>query len=921
MRIPNATYRLQLNKDFGFRQAIEFVPRLAAIGITHLYLSSIFQARKGSMHGYDVTDPSRLNDEIGTPEDFEALVSELHARGMGILLDIVPNHMAASAQNPWWMDVLENGSASPYAAFFDVEWGHNTTVQDKIYLPMLGEPYAEALENQKLHLWIDERGFRLSYYDTPFPLDPATYHDIVSYRLSQLLGGLDSSQPLLHELGSFLEALERLPQRTVVEWDTLEVRRREAPRVKRELWELYSRFPRFREFVDENIRMFNGAMGDPASFDRLDSLIRKQPYELAFWRVAREKINYRRFFDVTELIGLHAEDPQVFEATHALTLKLLAEDKISALRIDHVDGLYDPPRYLVRLQQRAAEACGGQNPYIVVEKILNESEVLPDGWPVAGTTGYDFLGAVNNVFVHPEGLERLQEFYSEFTDITGIFYDVANEQKRRIMSDLFVGEMNALAYHLQFIAEQDRYGHDLSPQEIRRALVEITISMSVYRTYVRDPHIGGHDREFLGRAINDARFRNPNINESCFNFISRVLLLQFSNGLNEDALRFVMRWQQLTGPIMAKGVEDTTLYVFNRLVSMNEVGGCPEPLSIERFHAFNTDRNARWPASMSATSTHDTKRSADVRARINVLSEIPDTWMKSVRRWARLNRVHKRDVNGEPAPDANDEYLIYQTLLGAWPIEWDRLQQYLVKAMREAKVHTSWLAPNKEYEDALLAFTKDILEHSTTFFAQFETLHRRVAFYGAVNSLSQTLLKIASPGVPDFYQDTTRWSFRLVDPDNRVPPDPARAEAPRHFDPELLENWQDGRIKAWVISAALCFRKDNRELFEAGEYVPLQGFGRGADHIISFARRHGSSYVIAAVPRHASEFSALEKFPLGRRIWRDSYIILPDDAPSSWLNVLTDEPLNAALADDRKVIYVSDALRACPVALLAPQGA
>ena len=917
MRKPNATYRLQLNHDFGFRQALQLVPQLDSIGITHLYLSPIFQARKGSMHGYDVTDPSRLNEELGTAEDFEALVAELRGRGMGILLDIVPNHMAASPANPWWMDVLESGSASPYSAFFDVEWSPTLpAVQEKIYLPILGEPYAEALEQQKLRLWIHESGLRISYYDTPFPLDPSTYHDVVSYHLSTLLGKLDTSQPLLQELGDLLETLDRLPARTSVEWESLEMRRHEAPRVKEKLWDLYSHFAEFREFLDGNIRVFNGTPGDQDSFDLLDTLIGKQPYELAYWRVAREKINYRRFFDITDLIGIRAQDPQVFDRTHDFALELCKTGKISGYRVDHVDGLYDPTQYLAHLQQRAAESCGGAA-YIVVEKILNETELLPNGWPVAGTTGYDFLGAVNNLFVHPEGLERLQALYTAFTGLAATFYDVANEQKRNIMRDLFVGEMNALDYHLQAIADRDRHGRDLSPQEIRRALVEITISMPVYRTYVRDTHIGAHDAEFLDRSIHDARRRNPQISPACFDFLSRVLLLKVKNGLKEDALRFLMRWQQLTGPIMAKGVEDTTLYVFNRLVSMNEVGGCPEPVPVERFHRFNSERNAQWPATMNADSTHDTKRSGDVRARINVLSEISDVWARNVRRWGRSNRAHKSEVEGRLAPDANDEYLIYQTLAGAWPIEWERLEQYLVKAVREAKVHTSWFAPKAEYEAALVKFTKAILDPAGPFLASFETLHKRVAFYGAINSLAQTLLKIVSPGIPDFYQDTMRWSFRLVDPDNRLPPDPSRTSAPCRFDPELVENWEDGRIKAWVIAAALRFRKNNPELFGTGEYLPLRTSGRGSDHAIAFARRYGDSYAIAIAPRFTSHFSTFEKQPLGRRVWRDSYVLIPPEGPETWRNVLTDELVDSAVADGNTVLYISDALKSCPVALLA----
>ncbi len=918
LRTPTATYRLQLNHEFTFRDACAMVPYLAGLGISHLYLSPISQAVKGSMHGYDVADASHINEELGGEEGFNELAAEAARHGLSILLDIVPNHMAASPENPWWMDVLENGIASMYSAYFDVEWGRGApTGQQKIYLPILGQPYSDALEQQQLRLSIGEAGIRVNYFERPLPLDPASYIDVLHFRLPELLARLDPNGEALHEFGMLLEIAERLPGRTLTDWETLETRRRDVEVIKKRLWDVYTERREIREHLDENIRLLNGQAGDPSSFDALDALLRKQAFELAYWRVAREKINYRRFFDVTGLIAIRVQDPAVFDAVHELPLRLAAEGKIGGLRVDHVDGLYDPASYLARLQQRATEAAGDTF-YIAVEKILAFGEELPNDWPIAGTTGYDFIGQVNNVFVYPEGLGRLSDYYVRFSGLTQSAYDVANEQKRKIMRDLFVGEMGVLAFYLSQLAEQDRYARDLSPLELRRGLTEVTISLAVYRTYVREPQVGAHDREYLDRAVADARRRNPSITPSVFDFIERTLLLTAAS--KDDALEFLMRWQQLTSPIMAKGVEDTTLYVYNRLLSMNEVGGNPEPLSVAEFHRFNSARNSKWPGAMSATSTHDTKRSEDVRARLNVLSEMPDEWCKHVQRWTRWNTAKRRNVKGTAAPAPNGEYFLYQTLMGAWPIEKHRLSEYLIKAAREAKVYTSWLEPNEAYEEALLSFASQILDPQTTgrVLPDFERVHARVAFYGAVNALAQTLLKITAPGIPDFYQSTETWNLRLVDPDNRVPPSPGAPPPPASFDPALLSSWQDGRIKTFLIGRALTFRKENTAMYESGEYVPLDAGGTHAEHALAFARRQGAAMALTIVPRFSSRLSALERFPIGRRIWRDTYVAAPDDAPDEWRDIFTNARVRAADHEGSKVLYVSDALERLPFALLAP---
>lgn len=924
MRVPSATFRVQFNRDFQFKDALRLLPYLHALGITDLYASPIFKARKGSMHGYDVVDPTRLNPELGTEQDFEALVKELKDLNMGLVLDIVPNHMAATPENPWWMDVLENNSASVYAAFFDVEWGHRTPdVQDKIFLPILGEPYGTVLETKKLQLSLEEGCFRVNYYSVKLPLDPSTYHDVLSYRLPDFVQQFEGPDPGLEEFGRLLEATERLPARIVTDWEAMESRHRDVPELKKRLSETYRTSQRVRDFIDENIRIFNGVPGNPASFDLLDQLLNKQAYQLTHWKVAREKINYRRFFDVSDLIGIRAQDPQVFEGTHQLTLRLIAEGKVTGLRVDHIDGLFDPLAYLTELQERASREAGN-TVYVVVEKILDGEETLSNEWPVAGTTGYDFLGVINNLFVDPQGLEQLQTIYTRYTGLETPFAELAYSQKKRILQDLFAGEIATLGLHLGTLAEKDRHARDLSPEELKRALIEVTASLPVYRTYIRSCSVAPADRAFIQNAVSDARIRNRAITPACFDFLERVLLAGAQR--DDEHLSFTMRWQQLSGPVMAKGVEDTTMYQYNRLVSMNEVGANPYATSIGHFHSFNEHRQRHWPDTMNAGSTHDTKRSEDVRARINLLSEMPGAWQKNLNRWARWNRDKKTDVNGSPAPDANDEYLLYQTLAGVWPLSREeeskfrlRIKNYMTKAVREAKRHSSWVAPNSSYENAVMQFVDAILEEtdSNRFLPHFRKFEKRIAFYGAVNSLSQTLLRICSPGIPDFYQGTTVWDFSLVDPDNRRSPEQPGRIGPIEQMPgwtldSLIECWFNGRVKAYLIFKALQFRKAHAHLFRQGEYIGLSGYGLAERHTVAFARRNGNEWALVIVPRFVSGLSALEKMPLGRRTWGDASIALPADAPLSWTNALTGEEVSGA----RNVLVVADALGRFPVALL-----
>ncbi len=840
MALPAATYRLQLHAAFGFRDVAALVSYFRDLGISHLYLSPIFQARRGSTHGYDLTNPLALNPELGSPEDFEFLVRRLESHRMAIILDIVPNHMAASIENPWWFDVLEKGPKSAFASYFDIEWDPaQTSLEGEVLVPILGSPFGTALENQEIQLEHSGGRFFIRYHELRLPVAPWSY-------------------PEVGEAGG----------------------------------------------IDETLRLFNGIKGDPQSFDRLEQLLQKQPYRLAWWKTAKEKINYRRFFDITDLVGLRNSDPEVFRATHALLFRMARDGQIAGARVDHVDGLLDPPGYLERLRGALP-----QGSYIVVEKILEADERLADEWPVQGTTGYDFLNALNGLFVDPEGLERLTASYHEFTGIGADFRSIAYAQKKRIMDELFSGDMDGLAYHLVELTEAGRHSCDLSPREVSQALVEVTACLPVYRTYIRSATVRPADRATIETATADALARNPELSDALA-FLRRVLLLEIPN-----ALPFVMRWQQFTSPIAAKGVEDTALYLYNPLTSLNEVGGGPRARSADEFHAFARMRAARWPAAMNATSTHDTKRGEDTRARIHVISEHPKEWDHRLRRWSRWN----------PAPDKNLGILLYQALLGAWPVDdrdltafAGRIQEYALKAAREAKTHTSWVHSNEDFEAKLRRHLEKLLDNSpeNRFLADFRTFQQKTAPHGAWNALGQTLFKIAAPGIPDFYQGTEIWDYSLVDPDNRRPVDFEHRQkllaTIRDAKPqELVENWRDGRIKIYLIERSLALRREQSDLFAQGEYIPLPVTGGRAAHAIAFARRHEEAWVIAIAPRLTSRFYTRQKPPLGRS-WLDTALELPPDAPRTWFNILTGATVIA-----RPALQLRNALTDFPVALLA----
>ncbi len=947
LRIPVATYRLQLSSQCRFEDARALVPYLHNLGISDLYTSPIVKARKGSSHGYDVTDPSCLNPELGTEEDFETLVQTLKHYGMGLLLDIVPNHMAASLENPWWADVLENGRVSPYASFFDIDWNPiGGALRNKVLLPILDTPYKEALKGGELALALEDTGLFVHYRDFKLPVNLKSYRLVISHRLGNLEARLGASHPVFQQLKRLTGAMNRLPSPISQDAPKASQEYGERQAMKATLLQVVNASAEVKAFLMENIALFNREGGKSKTLNLLHKLLTQQAYELDFWEAGHGQINYRRFFDISDLIGVRVEDLRVFEATHALILRLAREGKVTGLRIDHIDGLYDPLEYLSRLQRYlvpTVEEKTGKLPifYVVAEKILARDEALKRKWPVFGTTGYDFVNTVNALFVDRKGVESLDEIYSRFIRSRARFNDVAYEKKKQVMEQLFGGEMNRLGLVLASLARQSRRAADFSPEELTKAIIEFTACLPIYRTYTRTLRVSSKDRNYLEQAIREARRRNPSLNSAAPEFLKQVTLLElpitFTHQQKKTWLSFVLQWQQLTGAVMAKGFEDTALYTYTRLLSLNEVGADPASsgLSVAGFHRRNLARWAHWPYTLNATSTHDTKRSEDVRARINVLSELPETWAEYIARWSRLNRAKKRTVRRQPVPDRNMEWHIYQTLVGAWPLSQDkvpefkeRLKAYIVKAAREAKVFTNWLSPDQGYEKALLDFVEAILEDSeeNEFIRDFLHFQGQIAHYGSLNALAQVLLKTTSPGVPDFYQGTELWDFSLVDPDNRRPVDFEKRvrllDELMHWEeqnlsslvPETLTSWQDGRLKLYVTYKTLKVRRDYRDLFLEGRYIPLPARGRRREHICAFARRLGQAWVVTAVPRLLTRLIDANTLPLGPAVWQDDLLLFPKDAPAYWLNVLTGETLK--VPDAARVLPLADIFRTFPVALL-----
>jgi (1->4)-alpha-D-glucan 1-alpha-D-glucosylmutase len=939
----SATYRLQFNKAFTFQDATKLLDYLSALGITHVYASPILRSRPGSTHGYDVIDPTRLNPELGTDADFFTLQTELRNRGMGLVLDIVPNHMSASSENSWWMDVLEHGPESVYASYFDIDWHPpSRSLDSKILLPVLGRPFAEVLEAGEFKLTFSDGRISVQYFDSLFPLAPRTYARVLGKNIDNLRAKLTEESTAYQEYSGILSAFAALPPpATLKPGETGETRLRfEALRER--LRQLVTANPDIATFLEERLREFAGHAKNPASFSPMERLLSEQFYVLSYWQNVNEEINYRRFFTITDLVGMRVEDSQVFEATHGLILRLARQEPVDALRIDHIDGLRDPLGYLNRLrEQLATDSPAVREVALYVEKILARSERLPRDWPAAGTTGYDFLNALNSIFVDPKGAKCIEEIYDDFTGKKLVYADLLYQKKKLVMSTLLGVEMRSLAHQLSLLAGKDRYARDLSRNDLTQALFETTAHVPVYRTYTRNLEVSTEDAKVIEQAIAEARTRKFYLQPAHFDFVRDVLLVKNRPHLfpdqREARLNFVMRWQQFTGPLMAKAFEDTFLYVYNPLISLNEVGGDPRPSAAiaGNFSRFLADRHRYWPDSISATTTHDTKRSEDVRARINVLSEIPGQWKQRLTHWAELNAKNKTQVAGQQVPDRNEEIFLYQTLLGVWPTDGrgdpalvERLQAYVTKATREAMVHTRWTLPNKAHEAALKKFVASTLKPSkaNAFLHDFLAFQQSIAHSGMVNALSQAVLKIIAPGVPDFYQGSELWDLRLVDPDNRQPVDFVRRtsilaslrQQPNQdisFAVELAKNWHDGRIKLYAIWKALSFRRKRRELFSKGDFLELKPTGPYADHVLAILRHHKREWVLFVAARWLARAQETLANADAGALWKETSISLPTAAPLKWENILTGEKLSSANSG-QKFISAGEALLHFPVALL-----
>ncbi len=923
--MPLSTYRLQFNASFRFEDARRLVPYLRQLGISHCYSSPILKARAWSQHGYDIIDHSQLNPEIGTEEEFRQLVAELKASDMALVLDIVPNHMGVGhGSNPWWQDVLQNGRTSAYTEFFDIDWEPlKEALRSKVLIPILGSPYGVDLEAGNIKLSFEDGRFVVKYFDTSLPVDPQTIPIIFASSSEHRPSDGDKQDAARTELNSLINAFGRLPANDVTDSDQVRRRQREMPPLLEQLRRLSRECDTVRTEIEEALQGLNGTPGDAHSFDALHELLEEQVYRLAFWRVSGEEINYRRFFDINDLVGLRMENPRVFAETHKLVRKFLAEGLIAGLRIDHPDGLLNPSQYFMRLQRLyAASRCLGAEPvsplaadgieleihsafgqhqwvdrqaplYLLVEKILERGEELPEDWPVDGSVGYDFANQVNAILIDYRNERFFTNLYHRIIGGTVRVGHLIYESKKLVMRRALASEVNVLTHMLNEISNQDRRARDFTRGVLREAIRETIACFPVYRTYIDERgRVSDSDRTHIRQAIGRAKRQNGTLAPAVFDFLENILLLEGNDGDvviygYRRQLYFTLKFQQLTGPVMAKGLEDTACYVYARFISVNEVGGTPAnfgtPLS--EFHKDNQARAEHWPNSMLASSTHDTKRSEDVRARLDVLSEMPRNWAAQVMKWRRINRNRKSELSdGRTVPDNNEEYLLYQTLVGAWPLRMQneqerieflhRIQQYMEKAVHEAKMNLSWLNPNPDYIASLNDFIVRILAptyrgKTNLFWDTLQKFLPVVIYFGAINSLTQTLLKLTCPGVPDVYQGEEMWDFSLVDPDNRRPVDfhlrrQALEELYRRSEPqdyaslcqELLRDYRDGRIKLWVTMRTLNYRRDQQELFQAGSYVPLQashGQGGPRSGVRSGAGREGSAGGSAPPELHADE--------------------------------------------------------------------
>lgn len=872
--IPASTYRLQLHQGFTFDDAREVASYLRDLGVTHVYCSPYLQATRGSTHGYDVVDHDRVNEELGGVDGHAEFTEELVRLGLGQILDVVPNHMAVGERNnEWWWDVLENGPSSRYAQVFDVEWEPpEARLHNMVLLPVLGDHYGRILEKGELRLAREGGRFVVCYYDKVFPVAPKSLPELLT-RAALLADN--------EELAFLADTLRNLPAPTATDALSVSRRHRDKEIVAQHIDELCSGEPRVAECIDRVLSELNH------DHDALDRVLSQQNYRLAFWRTAGRDLGYRRFFDINTLVGLRMEDDRVFQATHGLIFQWLASGVLDGVRIDHPDGLRDPQHYFERIHGAFPEA------WIVAEKILEPGETLRDSWPIHGTTGYDFLQTVDSLFVDPAGEEPLTRIYQQFTGVKGRFHDIAREGKEQALRGMLGSDVNRLTAQFMSVCESHRRYRDYTRHQIHTALRVVITNLPVYRTYVRAEigEVHQDDRRYLEEAISESKRTRPELPADLFDFLQSVLLCEVKGDAETE---FLMRFQQFTGPAMAKGVEDTAFYIYNRLTSLNEVGGDPERfgITLSEFHQKMTEAAARWPHSMLSTSTHDTKRSEDVRCRIHLLSEMPDEWSDHLAEWASHNERHR---SGE-FPDRNMEYLLYQATVGAWPITPERLAKYMEKASREAKTHTSWTDPNPDYDESLQRFVHAVTSDSV-FMSSAENFVRMLVRPGRINSMAMALIKLTCPGVPDTYQGSELWDLSLVDPDNRRPVDyelrkRLLQEVGGCTPEQILERDDEGLPKLWVIHQALLQRRAGRI---EGSYIPIAAQGNKAHYAVAFLR---GERALTLAPRLAST-------PGGD--WQETAITVPE---GYWKNVLTGDSVPGG--EHR----IADLLHRFPVALL-----
>ncbi|WP_046867419.1 malto-oligosyltrehalose synthase [Microvirga massiliensis] len=889
---PRATYRLQFHEQFTFDDAARIVPYLARLGISHLYASPIQAARPGSQHGYDIVDHSLINPELGGEEGFRRLTDRLREHGLGLVLDIVPNHMGiGGSDNAWWLSVLEWGELSPHGDAFDIDW-ERLGANHNLIVPFLGDRYGEALEEGELRLTFDpdEGSFSVWHWEHRFPICPLSYPIVLDRALAAMADDVGSARSELMAISERLRAMD----------EEASAERRaafplECAALKERIAEAARSSPAVRQGIERALSLVNGAVGHPESFGTLHRILEAQSYRLAYWRVAASDINYRRFFDINSLAGIRIEDPDIFVRSHELIFRLVREGRVQGLRIDHIDGLADPEGYVRALQSEV-----GPGFYIVVEKILGPGESLRN-WPIAGTTGYEALNVLDGVFVDATAAERFDQIYRGFTGLDESYSALLHHTKAELLEASFASELEVLVSDLKRLADADRRTRDYTQLAIRRALVEIIARFPVYRSYLTDAEPAPEDRMLIEETVAAAKRTSSLPDRTVHDFIMTAVLgnLESEARITKPELidEFRRRFQQLTGPVMAKSLEDTLFYRYVRLLSLNEVGGHPDHFGVrlDEFHRFNLERETAWPHAMIATSTHDTKRGEDARTRLNALSEMPDAWDEAIERWKQI--AHPLlSSDGDDVPDANDQYLLLQAILGAWPVELlgddtrddaiaafrERVEEFIIKALRESKRHTSWVHQDEGYETASLRLVRGLLHPGAKFLVAFKPLARRLAFAGMLASLSRSILKCTLPGVPDLYQGTEFWDLSFVDPDNRRPVDyeaRIRSLGSSGAPGDLFASWPDARIKQSTLTALLADRAESPALYANGDYRPIRAQGPRARNVLSFVRTCGDEQLAVTVPRLVGAIAeeaasvapifAQTSLPLPKEQWRD----------------------------------------------------